>query len=208
MELQSPEIDQIAAAMVKVQAEIKPAVKDASNPFFHSKYATLEDVWDACREALKNNGVAVIQGGAIVEGSCSLVTTLTHISGQWLRGVFPLPLTTFETTEAKDGKDIKKSGVDPQILGSMIQYMRRYSLEAMVGTTRTEDDDAETAMGRGELSEDKANLKLVLENLLNSPALSAEFVDQTKAKMSQKQVASWYQARIREANAIIAKMEE
>ena len=40
-------LNELADALSKAQAEMKPALKDASNPFFKSKYATLESCWDA-----------------------------------------------------------------------------------------------------------------------------------------------------------------
>ena len=38
-----------AEAFVKLQASIKPAVKDATNPAFRTKYADLSAVWEAAR---------------------------------------------------------------------------------------------------------------------------------------------------------------
>lgn len=137
MELQSNEVDKIAAALVKVQKALTPAVKSAENPFYTEKrghkvaYADLESNWDACRAPLQENGIAVVQGGVLIDGVSHLITTLLHISGQWIRGAFAL-------TPVKD---------DPQAVGSAISYMRRYSLASMVGVV-TADDDGEAAMTR------------------------------------------------------------
>jgi len=126
--MQSEATDKLAAALVKVQASIKPAVKSSANPFFKSHYADLGEIWNACREALTANGIAVVQGG---DGD-GLQTTLLHTSGQWISGSFRLMA-------------IKP---DPQAQGSAMTYLRRYSLAAMVGVV-TEDDDGEAAMARG-----------------------------------------------------------
>ena len=131
MNKQSEKTDEIAKAMVAVQSTIQPALKTEANPFFKSKYADLSGVWHACSTALAANGVAVIQGGDVVDGQPVMVTTLLHTSGQWIAGAFPLIA-------------IK---ADPQAMGSAITYMRRYSLAAMVGVI-TEDDDGEAAMQR------------------------------------------------------------
>lgn len=130
----SPEIDKLAAALVKVQASIKPALKTSVNPHFKSHYADLSEVWGACREALTANGFAVVQGGdsEANTGAPFLTCTLVHTSGQWISGAFPL-------------LPVKN---DPQALCSAISYLRRYSLAAMVGVV-TEDDDGEAAMARG-----------------------------------------------------------
>lgn len=123
----------IAKAMLEVQKVIKPAVKGAENPYFHSKYATLESVWDACREALQDNGISVIQGGAVVDGKPCMKTILLHESGETLESIYLM-------APIKD---------DPQAMGSAITYMRRYSLASMVGVV-TIDDDGEAAMEREE----------------------------------------------------------
>jgi hypothetical protein len=133
-QLQSDQIDQIAAALCKAQASLRGAVKDSDNPFFKSKYADLESVWEACRESLAKNDLSVVQTTTCLPeiGTC-LVTTLAHSSGQWIRGFYPL----------RPVKD------DPQGVGSAMTYARRYALAAIVGVIQV-DDDAEAAMGRGE----------------------------------------------------------
>jgi len=130
---QSEDIKELVAALVKVQAEIQPATKDKTNPFFHKNYADLSDVWAVCREPLSQNGLAVIQTMDGSNGNIIVVTTLAHISGQWMKGKLPI----------KPVKD------DPQAIGSAITYGRRYSLSAIVGVVSEEDDDGEGAMGRG-----------------------------------------------------------
>lgn len=60
-----------------------------------------------------------------------IVTTLMHVSGEWIRGRLSL----------------KPDDVTPQGFGSAITYGRRYALAAIVGIS-PEDDDAEKAMNR------------------------------------------------------------
>ena len=130
----SESIKEIATALNKVQATLQAAKKGSENPFFHSKYADLLAVWDACRDTLTLNGLAVTQIADIdSEGRGVLETVLMHTSGEWIKG--RLPLTT-----AKN---------DPQGQGSAITYARRYSLSAIIGLCTEGDDDAEGAMNRG-----------------------------------------------------------
>jgi hypothetical protein len=126
----SDNIKDLATAMLKVQAELNPAVKDASNPFARSRYASLNSVITASREALLNNGIWVVQYPVPVEsGHLGLVTRITHAeSGQWQSSLMVMPLA--------------KS--DPQGFGSAMTYARRYSISAMIGLI-VEDDDAESA---------------------------------------------------------------
>lgn len=130
--MKSEQIDKLATALAKAQAEIKGAVKDSANPFFKSNYADLQSVWDAIREPLSKNGLAVIQTTeAATPEHLELVTTLVHSSGQWIEGRFPIIA-------------LKR---DPQAIGSATSYARRYSLAAIVGVYQT-DDDAEAAQAR------------------------------------------------------------
>ena len=129
---QSNEVKDLFTALAKAQSEIRGAVKDSANPFFKSKYADLESVWDACRDALTKNGLSVIQTTEYqVEAGTCVVTTLGHSSGQWIKGTLPIMA-------------IKN---DPQGIGSAITYARRYALAGIVGIVQV-DDDGESAMGR------------------------------------------------------------
>ena len=127
----SPEIDQLAAAMSAVQTESLFAITDSNNPFFNSKYADLSSVWSAIRKPLTKNGLAVVQTMKPSNGSVTVVTTLMHKSGQWIRG------------EASCTPD----KATPQGYGSAVTYLRRYGLQAIVGVC-PEDDDGNAAEGK------------------------------------------------------------
>lgn len=129
----SESINELSGALSKAQARIIGALKDAANPFFKSKYADLSSVWDAVREPLTANGLAVIQTtSAPPDGSSVIVTTmLAHSSGQWVR----------------DSLVLQPTKRDPQGIGSAITYGRRYALAAITGCPQI-DDDGEAAVGR------------------------------------------------------------
>ncbi len=127
----SEQINELATALAKAQGSMGGAVKDSANPFFKSKYADLESVWNACRKALSENGLAVIQTESATEGGVLVSTMLTHSSGQWVR----------------DHLQLQPKDMSPQGIGSAITYGRRYALASMVGVYQT-DDDAEAAQGR------------------------------------------------------------
>jgi hypothetical protein len=125
----SPSIAALAASLSKAQASIEGAVKGKVNPAFKSKYADLSSVWEACREALTDNGLSVVQSpGPVADGRMELTTMLLHSSGEWMRGTLTIPL----------GK------VDAQAYGSATTYARRYALAAFVGVS-PEDDDGNAA---------------------------------------------------------------
>lgn len=127
----SEQINELCAALAKAQGKIVGAVKDSSNPFFRSKYADLASCWEACREQLSSNGLAVIQMTECADTGIAVTTRLTHSSGQWV-----------ESTMLMHPKDDT-----PQAAGSAITYARRYGLAAVVGLAQV-DDDAEAAQGR------------------------------------------------------------
>jgi hypothetical protein len=130
----SNELKDLAAALAKAQAEMQGAIKDSSNPFFKSKYADLESVWEAIRIPLTKNGLSVVQGTEYLpEAGTCVVTRLLHSSGQWIEGVLPIMAIKPE----------------PQAMGSALTYSRRYALAAIAGVVQV-DDDAEAAQGRGD----------------------------------------------------------
>ena len=122
---QSESIANLAKALSIVQGKLTYAVKDSANPFFKSKYADLESVWDACRSLLAENGLAVMQfPGEFVDGTMSLNTILTHSSGEYMSYLMSVPVTK----------------PDAQGAGSALTYMRRYALAAVVGVVQADDD--------------------------------------------------------------------
>jgi len=132
----SEQINEIATALAKAQGAIEGATKGKVNPHFKNAYADLSSVWEACREHLTKNGIAVLQPVARVshpkDSSMHQLVTLTrlvHTSGQWMQdGGIPLLL----------------SKEDMQGLGSALTYSRRYGLMGMVGIA-PEDDDGNAA---------------------------------------------------------------
>jgi ERF superfamily protein len=121
------------AALAKAQGVMESAVKDAENPAFKSKYADLESVWNACREPLAANGLAVIQLPAteIIGGKCrvSITTVLGHSSGQ--------EISSIVTVEAAD--------LRPWSIASAATYGRRLGLAPIVGVAPGDDDDGQQA---------------------------------------------------------------
>lgn len=129
--MHSSSIAKIAEALSKAQSNMMEAEKDGANPFHKSKYMTLSSVWDACRQPLSSNGLAIVQTIEIMNDKNCLVTTLMHSSGEWIKSCLPLLM----------------SKQDSQSMGSAITYSRRYALCAMVGICPA-DDDGEIACGR------------------------------------------------------------
>lgn len=128
----SETLTKLAPAIVKAQGQIDGAIKNAKNPHLKNRYADLGAVWDACREALQANSLAVLQMPCPSDdGRLHLETVLMHESGEYIASEIALPLPK----------------QDPQGAGSAITYARRYGLAAMLGIVQ-EDDDGEAASQR------------------------------------------------------------
>lgn len=122
---QSDSIKSLAAALVKVQAKLRPIKRNAENPFFKSSYVDLAALSETVLPLLTANGLAVVQGGS----GAALETLLLHESGEWVSTSLPMPAES-----------------NPQKLGSTVTYFRRYALAALVGAVAEgEDDDGNAA---------------------------------------------------------------
>lgn len=131
----SAEINEIAAALSALQGSIKQPklnkeveVKTKTGGKYKFKYADLSACAEAAAPALKENGLAVSQ----IICNWTLITLLTHKSGQWIKSELPISLN---------------QGADYQALGSAITYIKRYSYCAILGIVADADDDANAACG-------------------------------------------------------------
>lgn len=127
----SENIADLMAALVAARKDFKAVHRNAANPFFKSKYPDLSEIVGATHEALMGQGLSVIQSpGSFADHNIYLTTMLAHISGQWMRDTFAMPIVK----------------VDPQGVGAAVSYARRYSLQAFLNIAADLDDDAESAV--------------------------------------------------------------
>lgn len=121
--LHSESIGKISAALAKAQGAMEDAAKSGTGNY--GKYADLASIWDACREPLASNEIAVVQApGATADKAIEMTTILSHSSGEWFKETLTIPMQR----------------VDAQGYGSAVTYARRYALAAMVGIAPAEDD--------------------------------------------------------------------
>lgn len=134
----SEKFDVVMRQLMVAKKEMGSVVKkDARNPFHKSNYASLGAHLELCETTLDKHGLIMLQ---TVNGShekAILIATLCHPeSGQWIKSYLPLP----------------NPKADSQGLGASITYMRRYSINSMLGLN-AEDDDGESACVRPKLAE-------------------------------------------------------
>jgi hypothetical protein len=127
----SASVKQLGTAMLAVQEELEPVVKNAANDFKSSRYATLPKVQEACLPILRKQGLWLSQYTRVCEpGFIYLVTRIVHLESQEYQEshlLMPAPKT------------------DPQGYGSALTYSRRYALQVSVGLVCEDDDDGNKA---------------------------------------------------------------
>lgn len=117
-------------ALSAAQGEIKAASKNADNPFFKSKYAPLDEVWERWQEVGPKHG---------------LVFTVLP-AGRDEHGIFVLPTIMHVSTGYIQGKYyISDMGKTPQSQGSALTYARRYTIQLITGIVAEDDDDGNAA---------------------------------------------------------------
>jgi hypothetical protein len=135
----SENLNELAIALSKAQADMKAAIFDRENAYFKdakgkpSRYASLVAVWDAARGPLTKNGFCIIQSVDHVGESPVLNTTLLHSSGQWVGSQVVL----------------KPEKLNAQSLASAVTYAKRMAMAALCGIVADEDDDGNEASGIG-----------------------------------------------------------
>lgn len=149
----SEKYDIVLSKLMKAKQSIGTVKKDSKNPFHKSNYASLNAYIDASEEHLLQNGLILLQAGNGTFTEPLIVATLIHPeSGQWLKSYLP----------------ILNPKQDSQGFGASVTYMRRYSIATLLGLV-SEDDDGETAVGRGKYkktpveTEEKINIQQVLD---------------------------------------------
>jgi len=120
----------LAAALAAAQAEMKNPPKNAENPHFRSRYADLAAVRDATVPVLARHGIALLQDIDQDETGRVRVRVVLMHGDQVREGPW---------ASARPRKD------DPQAVGSVITYLRRYTLAATAGVAPDDDDDGNAA---------------------------------------------------------------
>ena len=158
----------IHKALLEAQKVITHATKDATNPHFKSKYATLESVIDAVKKPLNDVGIYITHSTSI-EGN--LMTSLIHAeSGESIVSQSPLIMNR----------------QDMQQLGSAQTYAKRFNLTALLNLP-TEDDDGNTV---SQPVKEKPQAQLQKPKQLNDGVYMFKVGKQTKGKAENQAATS------------------
>ena len=118
-------------ALAKFQSECPAIKKSADNPYFKSKYATLDAIQHQIQPYLTQAGLTVIQPNHWTDGQLFVKTIVHHVeSGEYIESAFPV------ITQKHTAQDY----------GSAVTYAKRYSLTGALNIiVEDEDDDGNTA---------------------------------------------------------------
>lgn len=144
----SETVKELAAALSKFQGEVKNPSNTATNPFFKSKYAPLNDVLNVVRPILSKNGLSIVQAPSGDGENIIVTTTLLHNSGEWIE--FPDLILRADKPTAQGA-------------GSAITYARRYAISAILGISSEDDDDGNIAETKQENIKDEKQSKPLSE---------------------------------------------
>jgi len=172
----SEKADLVIKSLVLAKREMGSSVKkDSTNPFHKSRYASLAAHLELCEETLDKHGLILLHTGNGSHDKPLLIATLYHVeSGQWIKSYLPLP----------------NPKADSQGLGASITYMRRYSINSLLALT-AEDDDGETAAGRGKAQKKQEQPKRTYHNDAKKLPISDEYLGNSSEKevaLNQEQI--------------------
>ena len=118
---------QLNASFVKALGELRNVAKNAVNPHFRNRYASLDAILDDVRPILAS--LPISQEPLFEDGKAGVVTRIIHESGESRESTLLLPI-----------KDQTAQGV-----GSALTYAKRYAISSILGITADDDDDGELA---------------------------------------------------------------
>lgn len=120
----------LIAALMQARSQFPKITKrkqgQAGNRQF--KYAPMDEVLDAINQPLQDAGLLVTQP---IMGR-ELVTRLDHVSGEWRESRTP----------------INEEHANMQSYGIELMYLRRYSIQAMLGIVTEDDEEADAGQQR------------------------------------------------------------
>lgn len=134
MIIQSESVGKLYPDLVKALSEVRTVKKDAKS--FKNTYATLEAVIDVVRPIFANHNLGIVQFP--VGGDHELVygveTRIIHTSGEWIGSASFMRVV----------KD------DPQAIGSLTSYLKRYQMMGAVCMASGDDDGVDASNAKPE----------------------------------------------------------
>ena len=128
--------NQLYSKLFALQADLKPIVKSADNPFFKSRYFDINALLAELRPLLQKNGLLLAQPLQTRDGRLGIATIVAQP----------------ESNQALESWSVLPPLEDPQKIGAAITYFRRYALVSLFAL-EADDDDGESLASRTPPSE-------------------------------------------------------
>ena len=129
-------MNSILQALSQFQTEVRAIKRGDDNPFFKSKYASLDSIQQHIKPHLIKCGLIVTQGNIVIDGNIYVNTKVWHTeSGEFIESIFPI---------------VVQKGT-AQDYGSAVSYAKRYSITGLLNLiVQDEDDDGNYASNKNE----------------------------------------------------------
>ncbi len=160
------------AALAAAQAEMQTPPKDAVNPHYGNKYASLKSCINAIKPALNDNGFALVQSAGRDDLGDFVETIFEHTSGGRFQSKFYL---------SPDKKGM-------QGMGSAATYAKRYGLLGLAGIEPDEDTDDDASAAKND--EKKAAAKRAAAKKAKEDAAKAEAAHDAAVRQEQNSMPS------------------
>lgn len=142
----------LAIKLLAFQKKVGAIPKNEVNPFFKSKYADINTYIEVVKPLLSKHGLVLLQplsrltthltiNGECAEKSAIRTILIDSESGEELSEVTPLP-----------------ENPDPQKMGAIITYFRRYAIQSML-CLEAADDDGQSVSGQQAKQDAKPSVK-------------------------------------------------
>jgi len=176
----SESIVKLAEALAKAQAEMPPVKFNAVNPFLKNKYADLGAIIETAQPIMAKHALAVSQLVYSEEDKIGVETVLMHASGEYISTTLSMAMVD------------EKGKSSAQVAGSIITYLRRYSLAAILGMYADEDGDGNTpkpsAPKPAERKVDEANTMTLERALIVTNSENVAYGDLPSEKLQAMQL--------------------
>ena len=168
----STETKNIILAIIEFNKAVGVIDKDSNNPFFKSQYAALPDILKSIKDPMIASGLTI---NHFPVGDNRLVTRLSHSSGEFYQAMSYM-------------RAVKDS---PQDRGSLISYMMRYNVGAILGLAIDKDDDGNSSTG---LSRVPVTGKVELKNMTSAVRdAMLKYIDEGNLDAVSKQLPKYSQ---------------
>jgi len=167
--------------LLEFQKKVGAISKDSTNPFFKSRYFDINKLIEEVKPILNELGLVLLQPLDSIKGKPAIRTIIIDCRDREVDNSGKTINLNSSTEKILDYITILPENSDPQKMGSIITYYRRYAIQSLL-FLQAEDDDGNIASNRKPL-----------DKLMNKPvpqkAIIAKLI---KEQMPQTETAEDY----------------